>query len=96
MHTENQLKYFKIIIVFQGLGLLTCSVQNLFSVKRMNLFGQLVGLLGRGINPTQGLYLQTGQHNTEKRGHTSIARVRFEPRIPEHSEIGGSKYFSTR
>jgi len=23
----------------------------------MNLFGHLVGLLGRGISPTQGLYL---------------------------------------
>jgi hypothetical protein len=25
---------------------------------------QLVGILGRGISPTQGLYLHTGQHNT--------------------------------
>jgi len=24
----------------------------------------------------------TGQHNTEKRGHTSMARVEFEPTIP--------------
>ncbi|KDR09581.1 hypothetical protein L798_00317 [Zootermopsis nevadensis] len=29
----------------------------------------LVGLLGRGIGPSQGLYLYTGQHNTERRGH---------------------------
>jgi len=29
----------------------------------MNLFGQLVGLLGRGFSPTQGLYLhRTTQH----------------------------------
>jgi hypothetical protein len=34
-----------------------------------NLFGQLVGFLWGGIGPTQGLYLHTGQHNTEKRGH---------------------------
>jgi hypothetical protein len=44
--------------------------------------GQLVGLLGRGISPTQGLYLHTGQHNTEKRGHTSMLRVGFEPTFP--------------
>jgi hypothetical protein len=24
----------------------------------------------------------TGQHNTEKRGHTSMSRARFEPMIP--------------
>jgi len=48
----------------------------------MNLFRQLVGLLGRGICPTQGLYLHTGQHETEKRGHTSMPRVGFEPTIP--------------
>jgi hypothetical protein len=48
----------------------------------MYLFGQLVGLLGRGIGPTQGVYLHTGQHNTEKRGHTSMPRVEFEPTIP--------------
>jgi hypothetical protein len=32
-------------------------------------FGYLVGLLGRGISPTQDLYLHTEQHNTEKRTH---------------------------
>jgi hypothetical protein len=35
----------------------------IYFVKLMNLFGQLVGLLGRGIGPTQGLYLhRTTQH----------------------------------
>jgi hypothetical protein len=29
------------------------------------IYRQLVGLLGRVIGPTQGLYLQTGQHNTD-------------------------------
>jgi hypothetical protein len=48
----------------------------------MSLFGQLVGLLGRGIGPTQGLYLHTGQHNTEKRRRTSMPRMGFEPKIP--------------
>jgi len=33
----------------------------------------LLGLLGRGISPTQG---------TEKRGHTSMPRAGFEPTIP--------------
>jgi hypothetical protein len=31
----------------------------------------LVGLLGWGISPTQGLYRNKGQHNTETRRHTS-------------------------
>jgi len=42
----------------------------------------LVGLLGRGISPTQGLYPHTGQHNTEKRRHTSMPRAGFEPATP--------------
>jgi len=37
----------------------------------MNLYGQLVGLFGQGIGPMQGVYLHTGQHNTEKM-HTHI------------------------
>jgi hypothetical protein len=47
--------------------------------------GQLVGLLGRGIGPTQGLYLYTGQYNTGKR----VPRVGFGPPIPvfERPEI---------
>jgi hypothetical protein len=51
----------------------------------MNLFessGQLVGLLGQGNGPMQGLYLHTGQHNTEKCGHASMPQVGFEPMIP--------------
>jgi hypothetical protein len=42
---------------------------------------QLVGLLGRVISPTQVLYLHTGQHNTEKRRHTSMPRAGFESAI---------------
>jgi len=35
----------------------------IYSLKLMNLFGQLVGLLRRGIGPMQGLYLHgTTQH----------------------------------
>jgi hypothetical protein len=51
--------------------------QNLFFLKLMNIFGQLVGLLGRGISPTQGLYLhRTTQHRkTRTHIHSSI-RIR--------------------
>jgi hypothetical protein len=38
-------------------------------LKLTNLFRQLIGFLGRGIGPTQGLYLRTGQRNTQKSGH---------------------------
>ncbi|KDR20094.1 hypothetical protein L798_05557 [Zootermopsis nevadensis] len=41
-----------------------------------------IGLLGRGIGLSQGLYLYIGQHNTEKRGQTSMARVGFKPTVP--------------
>jgi hypothetical protein len=32
-------------------------------------FTQSVGLLGRGISPSQGRYLHTEQHKQEKRAH---------------------------
>jgi hypothetical protein len=47
----------------------------------MNLFGHLVGFLGWEISPTQGPTC-TGQHITEKCGHTSMPRAGFEPAIP--------------
>jgi hypothetical protein len=56
-------------------------VQNLFS-ETYESIGQLVGPLGRGIGLTQGLHIHTGQHNTEKRGHTSMPRLEFELTIP--------------
>jgi hypothetical protein len=56
-----------VVVVFQGLGLLACSGSEFIYLKLMNLFGQLVGLLGRGISPTQGLYL-----HTEKHGNTHL------------------------
>jgi hypothetical protein len=46
-----------VVVVFQGLGLLACSVSEVIILKLMNLLGQLVGLLGRGIGPTQVLYI---------------------------------------
>jgi hypothetical protein len=43
-----------IIIFLQGLGQRSVPVQNLTS-ELMNLYGHLVGLLGRGISPRQVL-----------------------------------------
>jgi hypothetical protein len=48
----------------------------------MNLFGHLVGLLGRGISPTQGLYLHRTTRHRKKCGHTSMPRAGCEPAIP--------------
>jgi hypothetical protein len=45
------------------------------------IYRQLVGLLRQVIGPMQGLYLHTGQYNTEKRRHTSMPRAGFEPVI---------------
>jgi hypothetical protein len=48
-----------------------------------NLFTQMVGLLRRGMSPSQGRYPHTGQHNTKyTHTHTSMPRVGFESTIP--------------
>jgi hypothetical protein len=39
-------------------------------IQFRNHFSQTVGLLGRVINPSQGLYLNTWQHKQNKRIHT--------------------------
>jgi len=41
-----------VVVVLKGLGLLAYSGSEFIFLKLMNLFRQLVGLLGRGINPT--------------------------------------------
>jgi hypothetical protein len=43
------------------------------------LHTQTVGLLGRGISPSQGRYLHTEEH---KHRQTSMPSVGFEPTIP--------------
>jgi hypothetical protein len=49
----------------------------------LDLFAKSVGLLGRGINPSQGRYLHTGQHkHKNKRTQTSMPQVGSEPTIP--------------
>jgi hypothetical protein len=65
-----------------SLGAWPVPVSELIFLKHMNLFGQLVGLLGWGIGPTQGVYLYTRQHNTEKHEYTFMPRVGFEPTVP--------------
>jgi len=38
----------------------------------MNLFGHSVGLLGRGISPTQGLYLHRTAQHRKTRTHIHV------------------------
>jgi hypothetical protein len=45
-------------------------------------FTQSVGLLIRGISPSQGRYLHTGQYKQNKRTQASMPQVGFEPTIP--------------
>jgi hypothetical protein len=55
----------------------------IFLIRTLALiYRHSVGLLGRGIGPSQGLYLYTGLHNTEKCRQTSMAWVGFEPTVP--------------
>jgi hypothetical protein len=51
-----------------------------FSVSEF--YTQSVGLLGREISPSQGLYLYTEQHKQNKRTQTSMPRMGFERTIP--------------
>jgi hypothetical protein len=48
----------------------------------LDLFTQKIGLLGRGISPSQGRYLHTEQHKQNKRTQTCMSQVGFEPTIP--------------
>jgi hypothetical protein len=47
----------------------------------MNLIGYLIGTLD-GDSAQRKASTYTGQHNTEKGGHTSMPRTGFEPPIP--------------
>jgi hypothetical protein len=48
----------------------------------LDLFTESVGLLGRGISPSQGRYLHTEQHKQRMHTQTSMSQVGFEPPIP--------------
>jgi hypothetical protein len=47
----------------------------------IEIFRHMVGLLGRVISPSQ-TSTYTGQHNTERRGQTSMPYAGFELTIP--------------
>jgi hypothetical protein len=51
------------------------------------IYIQSVGLLGRGISPSQGRYLHTEQYKQNKRTQTSMPRVGFEPIIPVFERV---------
>jgi hypothetical protein len=62
--------------------LLFASLVNLDRLFSFLIYTQSVGLLGQGISPSQGRYINTEQHKQKKRTQTSTPRVRFEPTIP--------------
>jgi hypothetical protein len=72
-----------VVVIFQGLGLLTCSISELIFLKFINLFGQFVGLPEQGFGPMQGLYLhRTTQHRkTQTYIHASSGIRSHDPRV---------------
>jgi hypothetical protein len=46
------------------------------------IYTQSIGLLERGISPSQGRYLHKEQHKQNKHTQKSLPRVGFEPTIP--------------
>jgi hypothetical protein len=52
------------------------------SFQFLDLLTQSVGLFGRVISASQGLYLNRGQHKQNKHTQTSMPRVGFGPTIP--------------
>jgi hypothetical protein len=48
----------------------------------LDLFIQSIGHLGRGISPSKGRYLHTGQHKHRINAHASMPQVGFQPTIP--------------
>jgi hypothetical protein len=54
-------------------------------IQFRNHFSRTIGLLGRVFNPSQGLYLNTGQHKHRISAYTyqtSMPWVGFEPTVP--------------
>jgi hypothetical protein len=71
-------------LTFNGLSIYRSTAPvDLGSVYSFLIHTESVGLLGRGISPSQGRYLHTVEHKTySKRTQTSLLRMRFEPTIP--------------
>jgi hypothetical protein len=63
-----------IVVVFQGLGLFACYGFRTYFSETYESTGQLVWLLGRGIGPTQGLYLhRTTQQKKKTQKHVNAS-----------------------
>jgi hypothetical protein len=83
----NYASIFRVDITMKGdfffVFTLTLDHRDNFSVPLINL--QTVGLLGRVISSSQGLYLNTGQHKHRKNAYTyqiSMSCMGFETTIP--------------
>jgi hypothetical protein len=85
VHPSIYLSIYPIYLSIYGSTVLLLDLVRFLSVLT---YKQSVGLLGRGISPSQGRYLHTEQHKQNKRTQTSMPWVRFEPTIPafEHAE----------
>jgi hypothetical protein len=70
----------KIDLFIYGFAVL-CWALGPFSITS-SLFTQSIGLLGRGISPSQGQYLYRERHKENKRTRTSMPQVGFEHTIP--------------
>jgi hypothetical protein len=85
-----QMVQFCSYIVCSDISFLTLLLLSIYGSTDLDLFfsflmyTQLVGLLGRGISPSQGHYLHT-EHKQNKHtqtSKTSMPQVGFEPTIP--------------
>jgi hypothetical protein len=69
---------------YRALQLLLSIYVSIYGSKALVDLGRFFSfrLLGQGISPLQGRYLHAEQHKQNKRTHTSMPRVGFEPTIP--------------
>jgi hypothetical protein len=69
-HSNILKKRMVFVIIFYYDSTALCLAFVAFSVS--SSYSQLVWLLGRGIRPSQGRYLHTGQHKRRINAHTDI------------------------
>jgi hypothetical protein len=62
--------FFLFIIINLKVGHMACSNSESKLLKFINLFGRLVGLLGREFSPMQGVYLHRTTQHRKTRTHT--------------------------
>jgi hypothetical protein len=87
LHKDSRKRNYHNLIIFYILPLIPYSY-GFEVIFILWIYSQSVGLLGRVLGPSQGLYLNTGQHKhrkTHKYTHTPNihARSGFEPTITE-------------